>query len=1207
MYIKKIKVKIISITVLISLIFMSCVTPVISAENVNINRINAFEKGIPWQKFETLKKVTFVNFDKETLIDDYAYLASIPASIFSNGDMIFSSPLLFFQSQNSYPNEIEYKFLNDYMGTHYFMEDFMGYCNGKLDQITTINVDKEDLEDSWDAENYCYLNNDNSFNLAAQIALNEWSYSKKAIIAVIEENYEKPENTNIMGYEKGVISGNVHKESLKVNRGYGPAPVFEKFKISDAYKYIKADLWYPAVSIKSNLLTAVPGFAGARIVLPSIDPDFQLYCMYKGDWLQTSSAAEMAITGGPHEQCFSYVYNPGDWRVGVTNMPTEGGDDEEFSHYLFRGDRIKIYGSNIDALKNLLGTPVTKFNVDLTMYPGVEVDISDLPPFGCRNASFKLNWNNQAIKLGLTIIGPSGEEVYSVLDEEKSFQEIYLDQLGECLDGEQYKAVVFALTDVASPVEFNVSYSWQQNITRKEADLIASSCEGAILGSLLNAPLLYTTPSDLSDDTISVLYKLGVDEIFIVDIGGYLTKNVRNEIANVAEIKEHFSNYLSVYDYIMSISGQNDIIFSTIDPWSYWFYQDKPRLLKPEGEFKKAYVFAPASYAAAFHGSPLILVDNHPELSGAIMWHNEFWKKSANGYKDPPIAPLFLTGTRAYEFLREIGLNKEGVESMLSIAGQYDIGPTWTRTFAGVANSGAIIGTPVDVTNHICRCIFYPGLIFENPALKGKVELVNGSKSIRVQPSIIPFRPFQGLIERFLKRPIGSNLKIVRPSRVEEYTYPVLHTYGCYSYRFNERGEDYWQAWYETRDGIIPGITESYADIDQGVRMKFEGLSGGYHADLSESETTPFYASKAGYGNAYSMDFDITMDNLNKGVITWYMVLHGNSDQGGILAWYSPTALTDGLVEQGMNPTLAKIFQYVVGIPLGLNPTIEDNPWRGYDQLWGSTAEPDSATLASEVGLVLGILGLANPDGPLNGGFIKTGLDFVPTNTPLTKNSNYYDGLVGPYSITAMITKFTYSHPALEVDEKLKNLYSMAFYANSCLIGCNYLQIAFLRHGSAIQELDPWGTSYWGGVAFQELPRDFAIGKTVGQAYAEGRCKIGIKYVFEPDEERVWWWDNAQNIVLFGDPDLRIWVPSTEYDAEAKNHWERDDVEPLTLKSNEELNIDGHIPFGAAYYPNKREPELFLPLWLLFIIALIFVLIILVAASGRRKKKRIKK
>ena len=156
------------------------------------------------------------------------------------------------------------------------------------------------------------------------------------------------------------------------------------------------------------------------------------------------------------------------------------------------------------------------------------------------------------------------------------------------------------------------------------------------------------------------------------------------------------------------------------------------------------------------------------------------------------------------------------------------------------------------------------------------------------------------------------------------------------------------------------------------------------------------------------MNFDITMDNLNQGVISWYMVMHGVSMEGGQLSWFSPTSIQEGLISKGVSPNLAKILQKIIGIPLGLSPYTETNPWRGYDQLWGSTEEPDSATLNSEIGLISGWLGLANPDGLLNGGFLKIGLDVVPSSISLFNfnRDDYHDGLVGPYSITAMMSKF---------------------------------------------------------------------------------------------------------------------------------------------------------------------------------------------------------
>ena len=60
------------------------------------------------------------------------------------------------------------------------------------------------------------------------------------------------------------------------------------------------------------------------------------------------------------------------------------------------------YGSLLDILKNMI-LGVT-YQTDITMYPGVEVDIPDKPPFGCRDATFKLTWDKSDIHLGFSIV-----------------------------------------------------------------------------------------------------------------------------------------------------------------------------------------------------------------------------------------------------------------------------------------------------------------------------------------------------------------------------------------------------------------------------------------------------------------------------------------------------------------------------------------------------------------------------------------------------------------------------------------------------------------------------------------------------------------------------------------------------------------------------------------------------------------------------------
>ena len=97
-----------------------------------------------------------------------------------------------------------------------------------------------------------------------------------------------------------------------------------------------------------------------------------------------------------------------------------------------------------------------------------------------------------------------------------------------------------------------------------------------------------------------------------------------------------------------------------------------------------------------------------------------------------------------------------------------------------------------------------------------------------------------------------------------------------------------------------------------------------------------------------------------------------------------------------------------------------------------------------------------------------------------------------------------------------------------------------------------------------------------------------------------WWWDDSENVLYFGDPDLRMYVPENEYSE--INTWEK----PKSLIYDEETNLNGHAPFGATNYPNAKDQLTFMQkyLWLIGILVLIVILMIVMVALGRKKKKR---
>ncbi len=1025
---------------LLSFILIISLTPkVINAE---IKELPSGFEGVSWKKVVPIKKACFIKFDENSLIDDFAYMAAVPSAVFydEKTDRIYSYPLLFYEGEKELKKE-ELS-LNARQGLNYFMEDWLIYCKD-LKEIEYINVDGK----PWKAKNYTYIKSNDIYEIASKIALHDWSYSKKAVIAVVG-------NVKYGSYNKteGQISGKISPKEIKEITLTGIkqdsiAPQYNDFYVPDGYKYIKADLYWPCKSWLPNLMyIATIGLLQGGITIPAADPDLQLYCYYEGELMQVASSENWNILVGPYEEIETYVYNSGKWKAAIVDIPTKG----------ILGER---HGTIGQRAKDVVTGKVTYY-INIKMYPGKEIDLPHLPPFMARNIDFELSWKGKG-KLGLIIVDENGVAVGMATKTNVSKQKLHLDQLGKG----KYKAVIIQLNETNASISYTLKYSWECKLPKKQANYIANAAEGAVLASLINSPLLYVKPDEIPDCVKEAIKKLGIKKFYLVG-----NSSTKDEIKSMGEIEKEFKNLVSIYNEIRNITKENDIVFTTIDPWTYWLVEK----LKPEGEKSHALYVGPAAYMAAHHGCPLLIVDMHSQLSKAVVWHNEWWKKHAIRDEEPNVAAMYLTAREVYDFLDRVGLDeKSKIESIVTVAGQFDIGIPWDRAFVGAAYTGRICGTPVDTSYWICRSVFYPAIIFANPALnENGIMLINGSKS---------------------KRLANGMLKIIKPSQEERFYYPVLNSWITYAHRFNERASKYWGFNYTCASGITPFYEPSNHPIDNNVLAKY-GKYGSYWPDLTESEVVPFYLKKAGYSVAYTTNFTATMENLNRGVIMWIECTHGFHENSGILSFWNPYGLFGFL---GVNISL---------------PTIEPNPWRGYEiylpgYLDGCTEEPD---ILSQSKLF--------------------GIDIVPaklSDTPVIKNTPIgsktgYDGII----ITVIFGRLrTKDYSGYDIDKALGNIHSCGFNAGSCLISNTYLHLTMIRHGSVFQVIDPWETSWYSAFAVEIFARDIALGKTVGEAFTNGILQTGIGYL-----TKQWWWDIKENLCYFGDPDLKVYTPLHSWD-----------------------------------------------------------------------------
>jgi hypothetical protein len=1016
------------------------------------------------------------------------------------------------------------------------------------------------------------------YTIANDLALSEWSYSDDAVIAVIDETFEKP---NIL--TEGEVSGSIpsytvdHKQFEVEQPVVGTGGTYKSFQITDEhYKYVVAELSWPN----------------------RMDLDLQLYDNKLGmvdNAAGSYNAPQVEVVG-------SYIHNYGDWQISVSAVPKKGMyatmNEDPQDGGLFKGTAIKEL---VRTLKNV-------GNVDVLLYPGTVVDIASTP-FGCSDIDFALSWSDPNMHLGFTVLDPVGTEICSSLTKEeiksgevntegKNEISVHVGMLGECREGENYSICVFSLDDVPASTEFTLEYNWQQNFTREESECFVSATNGAVLASALNAPLLYVLPSELAETTKDVLYKLGVEDIYLVNIGDHLSKQISDEINAIAPIKENYHEPKQIYDAIRDITGGNDVIFTTIDSWTYWYVAE----MKPAGEYPAALFVGPATYIAAQHGSPVIIVDQHPRLSQAITYHTDFWTKhvSQRGTFEPAAGSMVLSGMQVYDFLEEYDFGKieEGgsaeqiKETIITVAGQYEIGTPWDRVFTGAAYPGRFFGSPVDTAYWISRNVFYPQLIFQNPAATETVERINGSEST---------------IQRIggrLKEPKGINLVITKPSQEEEFQYPVLMTFNTFGYKFNEKASEHWDFKYTRADGIVPYVTDSLDPIDDGAA----GKPGAYYPDMSESEVVPFYAKKAGYDNVFSTSFDAVVENLNRGVIIWSESCHGYNSNGGMISLWDP----DNPYNYESNPwrayepillnpgNLREFVRWIIYITSGETPTRFTDGLIKFHLLSevGSTENPDVAHINTQLLLLNKFAKVLPID--LWGATgvmvyrdrLRHPLQSLAKGLPLV-NINQGDGKVTISPMSGHQTMKWYT--GIEFDDALENLHSCGLNTISCMPALTYLHLSWMRHGMTYQIIDPWTTTDWAGVWEQMVMKEFAMGSTIGEAYERGMRACGPEFLVGQ-----WWWDKWENVELFGDPELRVFVPGVQYSDD--NNWQKEDT--TSLRYDAELAVDGHMPFGATSYPHAKEPAPAVPLWIIAIVVIIIMVLVGAVVVANRKRKK---
>ncbi len=292
-----------------------------------------------------------------------------------------------------------------------------------------------------------------------------------------------------------------------------------------------------------------------------------------------------------------------------------------------------------------------------------------------------------------------------------------------------------------NPEGSNVKYTLEttvRTVNPDRADATISAANAAVIASLNHYPLLYVEKSSVPTATADAFTHLGVTKVIFVE-----RNNIGSAVRGSLSIDKDLTTMKAIVDEIKSYPTSENYITAT-------------SLKTGEG------YFAPAAMLAAYHGSPVIRVEEAPDGDPAAVaeriqsvqrWGGDFYHGSrANMHLPQASAPVeqnkfklmmafvkFLFSGNAsglpplgldakrywneemfddfHNYIVSLGLDRDGQEAYAIVAPRSDINMELHSVLNGNNSyAGDIPGiTPAYSSNIVVRSVLYPALIYANP------------------------------------------------------------------------------------------------------------------------------------------------------------------------------------------------------------------------------------------------------------------------------------------------------------------------------------------------------------------------------------------------------------------------------------------------------------------------------------------------------------
>jgi hypothetical protein len=486
-----------------------------------------------------LRRATFVAQDSSSYFDEFAYMAGIPNSIFLSGGSQYISPLIMTSGS---------------LSEEWFVSDWADYMepDGGATQVIGVgdltNSLVDDIQDMTGVQVYPRITGSDSAEVAAQLAVMDWTSSNVAVFALAKDSFPAPSNTSgeaEFTFQDAAVTSYTSNEVVN----YGSIANISFTPPSSAV-WMEGTFDWTGADLHTHQLR---------------DPNDAIvdYSVYSQVYFERSSSYVPTLVP---LQFWYPMTQDGTWTMGIERLSS--------------------------------GT--TDLSCEVKYHPGFTQTVA--VPSDAQWFNATITWDNAATDLNLAVVDPTGRLVQwapagSILAGLNSETvEIPYPMAGDW-------TILISWID-ATEEENNVDLSW--TVSTLPSDLQAyleSAANGAVLASLLNAPLLYVTENTIPDSTLNAVQRLDVNVSFLVDPANIHSAALETELEAFSFLTS-LESYLLMTQWIQMLSEETDIVVTV-----------------PLGNGDE--IFAPAAYSAAFHGAPIFSLcgdDNYLTTRAEETW-----------------------------------------------------------------------------------------------------------------------------------------------------------------------------------------------------------------------------------------------------------------------------------------------------------------------------------------------------------------------------------------------------------------------------------------------------------------------------------------------------------------------------------------------------------------------------------------------------------